>query len=155
MSQHNHIATFANRRESAMTVFARPEAVDIAAIDAVRCGRQLSEAWLQTEVENTAALDPLLHETLSRLSEGEVFSKADDHTIVLMLAAVRQTLDCFRPNYGEPPRVYRRAKLSENCPLWNRHQRRRPRSPIHPSSANVRCGWLWNTAMSIRVKLPR
>lgn len=101
MSQHSHIATFANRRESAMTVFARPEAVDIAAIDAVRCGRQLSEAWLQTEVENTAALDPLLHETLSRLSEGEVFSKADDHTIVLMLAAVRQTLDGFRPNYGD------------------------------------------------------
>ena len=24
----------------------------------------------------------------------------------------------------EPPRLYRRAKLSENCPLWNRHQRR-------------------------------
>ena len=52
-----------------------------------------------------------------------------------------------------PPRVYRRAKLSENCPLRNRHQKRRPRSGIHPlpdsalkmhekvSSANVRCGW--------------
>jgi DnaJ-class molecular chaperone len=55
----------------------------------------------------------------------------------------------------EPPRLYRRAKLSENCPLWNRHKRRRPRSRIPPSSANVRCGWLWNTAMSIRAKLRR
>ena len=55
----------------------------------------------------------------------------------------------------EPPRVYRRAKLSENCPLWNRHKRRRPRSRIHLSSASVRCGWRWNTAMSIRVKLRR
>ena len=52
----------------------------------------------------------------------------------------------------EPPRVYRRAKLSENCPLWNRHKRRRPRSRIPLSSANVRCGWLWNTAMSIDAK---
>ena len=56
---------------------------------------------------------------------------------------------------GEPPRVYRRAKLSENCPSWNRHQRRRPRSRIHPSSANVRCGWRWNTAMIIKAKLRR
>ena len=55
----------------------------------------------------------------------------------------------------EPPRVYRRAKLSENCPLWNRHQRRRPRSRIHLSSANARCGWRWNTAMSIKAKLRR
>ena len=55
----------------------------------------------------------------------------------------------------EPPRVYRRAKLSENCPLWNRHQRRRPRSRIHLSSANERCGWRWNTAMSIKAKLRR
>ncbi|SDP80018.1 hypothetical protein SAMN04488512_1563, partial [Sulfitobacter litoralis] len=31
----------------------------------------------------------------------------------------------------EPPRVYRRAKLSENCPLWNSHTTRRPRSRIH------------------------
>ncbi|MBQ0766764.1 MAG: hypothetical protein KBT62_10480, partial [Sulfitobacter litoralis] len=45
----------------------------------------------------------------------------------------------------EPPRVYRRAKLSENCPLWNSHTTRRPRSRIHLSSANVRCGWRWNT----------
>ena len=30
----------------------------------------------------------------------------------------------------EPPRVYRRAKLSENCPLWNMHKRRRPRGRI-------------------------
>ncbi len=56
---------------------------------------------------------------------------------------------------SEPPRVYRRAKLSENCPLWNRHQRREPRSRIHLSSANVRCDWRWNTAMSIRAKLRR
>ncbi|MFN3724653.1 MAG: restriction endonuclease PLD domain-containing protein, partial [Paracoccaceae bacterium] len=41
---------------------------------------------------------------------------------------------------GEPPRVYRRAKLSENCPLWNMHKRRRPRSPIRLSFASVRCG---------------
>ena len=55
----------------------------------------------------------------------------------------------------EPPRVYRRAKLSENCPLWNRHQRRRPRSRIHPSSASVRFGWSWSTAMIIRAKQRR
>ena len=55
----------------------------------------------------------------------------------------------------ELPRVYRRAKLSENCLLWNRHQRRRPRSRIHLSSASVRCGWRWNTAMSIKAKLRR
>ena len=41
----------------------------------------------------------------------------------------------------EPPRVYRRAELSETCPLWNRHKRRRPRSRIPLSSANARCGW--------------
>ena len=58
--------------------------------------------------------------------------------------------------YGshEPPRLYRRAKLSENCPLWNRHTTRRPRSRIHLSSANVQCGWRWNTAKSIVAKLP-
>ena len=39
----------------------------------------------------------------------------------------------------EPPRVYRRAKLSENCPLWNRIERR-PQSRIHLSFARVRCG---------------
>ncbi|WP_416349380.1 transposase [Pararhodobacter sp.] len=55
----------------------------------------------------------------------------------------------------EPPRVYRRAKLSENCPLWNMHKRRRLRSRIHPSSANARCGWRWNTAMIIKAKLQR
>ena len=55
----------------------------------------------------------------------------------------------------EPHRVYRRAKLSENCPLWNMHKRRRPRSRIHPSSVNVRCGFCWNTAMSIKAKLRR
>ena len=36
----------------------------------------------------------------------------------------------------EPPRVYRRAKLSENCPLWNRIERR-PQSRIHLSSARA------------------
>ena len=54
-----------------------------------------------------------------------------------------------------PPRVYRRAKLSENCPLWNMHKRRRPRSRIHPSSVNARYGFCWNTAMSIKAKLRR
>jgi hypothetical protein len=68
---------------------------------------------------------------------------------------------------SEPPRVYRRAKLSENCPLWNMHKRRRPRSRSHPSpdsalkmhkkvsSASVRFGWLWSTAMIIRAKRRR
>jgi len=75
--------------------------------------------------------------------------------------SVRQKLPlaaCLRPplvQRREPPRVYRRAKLSENCPLWNRHKRRRPRSRIHLSSASVRFGWLWNTAMNIRAKLRR
>ena len=41
----------------------------------------------------------------------------------------------------EPPRLYRRAKLSENCPLWNTNKRR-PRSHIHPNSASVRFGCL-------------
>jgi hypothetical protein len=59
------------------------------------------------------------------------------------------------PADNEPPRVYRSAKLSENCPLWNRHGRRRPRSRIPLSSASARCGWRWNTAMSIRAKLRR
>ena len=39
----------------------------------------------------------------------------------------------------EPPRLYRRTKLSENCPLWN-IPKRRPRSRIHRSSASVRYG---------------
>ena len=56
---------------------------------------------------------------------------------------------------NEPPRLYRRAKLSENCPLWNMHKRRRPRSRIRLSSANVRCGSRWNTAMSIKATLRR
>jgi hypothetical protein len=55
----------------------------------------------------------------------------------------------------EPPRFYRRAKLLENCPLWNRHKGREPRSRIRLSSASVRCGWRWNTAMSISLRLRR
>jgi hypothetical protein len=78
-------------------------------------------------------------------------------TIVLIAATIRNEL----------PRLYRRAKLSENYPLWNRHKRRRPRSRIHPlpdsalkvhekvSSASVRFGCLWNTAMNIRARLRR
>ena len=54
----------------------------------------------------------------------------------------------------EPPRVYRRAKLSENCPLWNRIERR-PRSRIHPSSASVRCGLLRSTATNIEATQQR
>ena len=53
------------------------------------------------------------------------------------------------------PGVCRRAKLSENCRLWNRHKRRRPPSRIPLRSANLRCGWLWNTAMRIRARLRR
>ena len=34
-------------------------------------------------------------------------------------------------------RVYRGAKLSENCTLWNMHKRRRPRSHLHPLPGNV------------------
>ena len=68
---------------------------------------------------------------------------------------VYRTRDEARADVFEPPRVYRRAKLSENCPLWNMHKRRRPRSRIHPSSVNVRCGFCWNTAMSIKAKLRR
>ena len=36
----------------------------------------------------------------------------------------------------EPPRLSWRAKLSENCPLWNRIERR-PQSRIHLSSARA------------------
>jgi len=53
---------------------------------------------------------------------------------------------------SEPPRLYRRAKLLENCPLWNGHKRSRPRSRVQLSSARVRFGCLWNTAMTIRAK---
>jgi hypothetical protein len=58
---------------------------------------------------------------------------------------------------SEPPRVYRRAKLSENCPLWNRIERR-PRSRIHLSSANARCGLSRSIATNIeatRQRMPR
>ena len=51
-------------------------------------------------------------------------------------------------------RLYRRAKLWENWPLWNRN-RRRPRSRIDLSSANVRFDWRWNTATIIGAKLRR
>ena len=60
------------------------------------------------------------------------------------------------PGSGAAPpvrlRVYQKANLSENYPLWNRHKRKRPRSRVPPSSASARCGWRWNTAMSIRAK---
>jgi hypothetical protein len=72
-----------------------------------------------------------------------------------MMVGTNDIQELSKTHDAEPPRVYRRAKLSENCPLWNRHLRRRPRSRIHLSSASVRCGSRWNTAMSIRAKLRR
>jgi membrane protein len=75
------------------------------------------------------------------------------HTLMPGFDPASVTVSLIR--FPEPPRVYRRVKLSENCPLWNRHKRRRHRSRIHPSSVSVRCGWLWNTAMSIRAKVRR
>ncbi|WP_444460650.1 plasmid partitioning protein RepB C-terminal domain-containing protein [Rhodobacter capsulatus] len=62
--------------------------------------------------------------------------------------------DTLRKMKTEPPRVYRRAKLSETCPLWNRN-RRRPRSLIPRNSANARFGFSWNTAPNIGAKLRR
>jgi site-specific DNA recombinase len=54
----------------------------------------------------------------------------------------------------EPPRVYRRAKLSENCPSWNRIERR-PQSRIHLSSARVRCGLSRSIATNIEATQQR
>jgi hypothetical protein len=57
-------------------------------------------------------------------------------------------------NISEPPRVYRRAKLSENCPSWNRIERR-PQSRIHLSSARVRCGLSRSIATNIEATQQR
>lgn len=84
-----------------MSAFSRPQAVELTAIAAVRYGRELANVWPDTSVEHTAALDPLLNATLARFAAGEVFCKVDDHPLALMLAAVRQTLDSFRPGYGQ------------------------------------------------------
>jgi hypothetical protein len=84
-----------------MSAFARPQAVELTAIEAVRYGRQLAESWPDVAVENTTVLDPLLNATLARFASGEVFSKDDDHPLALMLIAVRQTLDGYRHGYGD------------------------------------------------------
>ncbi len=82
-----------------------------------------------------------------RIEADVTITRLSETSFLIVTIAASQT--------SELPRVYRRAKLSENCPLWNRHQRRRLRSRIHLSCANARCGWRWNTAMSIKAKLQR
>ena len=83
-----------------MKAFSQPHTVEMTAVEAVRYGRQLAEGWPDAAVKNTMALDPLLDATLARFASGDVFCKVDDHPIALMLAAVRQTLDSYRPGYG-------------------------------------------------------
>ena len=57
--------------------------------------------------------------------EGAGSDRVDfDCAITFQLAEVAVTGAMVRVIL-EPPRVYRRAKLSENCPLWNMHKRRR------------------------------
>lgn len=84
-----------------MSAFSRPQAVELMAIEAVRCARELASIWPDTAVEHTAALAPLLNASLARFAAGEIFCKVDDQPLALMLAAVRQTLDSFRPGYGQ------------------------------------------------------
>src|SRR6056297_131532 len=59
-------------------------------------------------------------------------------------------------NRGHPhtPRVYRRAKLSENCPLWDRIERR-PQSRIRLSSAHARYGLLRSIVTNIEAMRQR
>ena len=52
----------------------------------------------------------------------------------------------------EPPRLYWRAKLSENCPLWNRI---RNQYRIPQNFANARWGCSWNTVPIIGTRLRR
>ena len=79
----------------------RPSAFEMAALQAVRYGRDLAQRWPDAPVEGTAALDRLLISTLGRLAAGDVYNRADELTLGLMLGAVRQTLDAFRPGYGQ------------------------------------------------------
>ncbi len=76
-------------------------AFEMAALQAVRYGRDLAQRWSDAPVEGTATLDGMLAETLARLAAGEVYNRADELTLGLMLGAVRQTLDSFRPGYGQ------------------------------------------------------
>ena len=47
--------------------------------------------------------------------------------IIIMLRSLKMyglaqaATDLMEQGAPEPPRVYRRAKLSENCSLWNMH----------------------------------
>jgi hypothetical protein len=84
-----------------MSAFSKPQAVELTAIEAVRYGRELANIWPDTTVEHTAALDPLLNATLARFAAGEVFGRADDHPLALMMSAIRQTLDGYRHGYGD------------------------------------------------------
>ena len=121
----------------------RPEWLDLLP------GLRVLVAPLTTALMVSARADP----AIDGLSET---SSQEDMALAMAKAVARRAvLDWEGVGDNEPPRVYRRAKLSENCPLWNRHRRRRPRSRIHLSSANVRCGWRWNIAMSIKARLRR
>lgn len=84
-----------------MSAFAKPPSFEAAAVDAVHCGRLIAAQWPEVAVENTASMDRLLDATLQRFAAGEVFHRADEHTLSLMLGAVRQTLDSYRPGYGD------------------------------------------------------
>lgn len=84
-----------------MSGFVKPSAFETAAIQAVRYGRDLAERWPEVPVDGTASLDPLLGATLARLAVGDVYNKQDEHSLQLMLGAVRQSLDAVRPGYGQ------------------------------------------------------
>lgn len=103
-------------------------------------------------ISRFGTLEKVTREFLLRSHNGLVFTSRR-YTALVRSYGLKQGV--HHATLPEPPRVYRRAKLSENCRSWNKHQRREPRSPIPQSSANVRCGWRWNTAMSIKAKLRR
>ena len=84
-----------------MSGFVKPSAFESPAVQAVRYGRELAERWPEVPVEGTASLDPLLGATLARLAAGEVYYKQDEHPLLLMLGAIRQSLDAVRPGYGQ------------------------------------------------------
>ncbi|MFN3846541.1 MAG: DUF3833 family protein [Paracoccaceae bacterium] len=158
------------------TVATRPVTLDQAFVGRKR-GAGVFRVWLTGEERRFRAhLDGLLSRGRQRLTVVEDFTYDDGQTdrltwvfdrsgpegwtgrreeTVGQATVVEENGEVRLAYTAVPPRVYRRAKLSENWRLWNRHQRRRPRSRIHLSSANVRCGWRWNTAMIIKAELRR
>ena len=90
--------------------------IESVAIDAVRSGRYLAEAWPEAAVEHTSSFDKLIAATLARCAVGEVFDKVDDHALRLMLGAISQTLDGYRQGCG----TYFRNECTAEAPFYER-----------------------------------